>query len=186
MPAFRLTALLSTAAIACALTGADAAHARTDVRLHIGSDYYGLSARTPGPVSVAGRWSHNADADANAFAVGIGPSFPLGPLTATARGEAVYLDPRFGGSAFGLGASGELSAYLSRDISAYAQLSYAPEALMGGDLGDYVASSAGVRWTLLRPLSFDLGYRYERAHSQGGTPGTTFSQGPFIGLGLAF
>lgn len=147
----------------------------TDVRADVGNPNSGLS--------LNGNWARS-NHDGNLASLGTQFALPLGPVSASIGGKALYLSPKNGKDgvalATGLGVNWKVTPSLSLHGEAYG----APENLSSG-VKSYYEADIGARYKLLKIMQISAGYRVieiENKHNQN----NKIADGPYIGAGLRF
>lgn len=144
----------------------------------------GLGTASSG-LAISGNWTHN-DSHGDAGGLGLGLSLPLGPVMATVGGKALYLDPQHGDTGGALAVGGGLQWQLSDHFALYGSGYYAPEDLTTSHVGEYEEGNAGLRWTVIKPLNVNVGYRYVNIGGKDGRRDETLADGLYLGVGLRF
>lgn len=144
---------------------------------------FGQDTGTSG-LGLTGNWARS-DHNGNVGSLGLNFGLPLGPLTATLGGKALYLSPKDGKSGGALALGGGLDWAITRSLSLHGEGYFAPESLTSG-VKAYNEASGGLRWTVFRPLSVDVGYRYIQMQGKDGRSDNTLADGPYVGVGLSF
>lgn len=135
-------------------------------------------------LGLSGNWARS-DHDGNVGSLGLNFGLPLGPLTATVGGKALYLSPKDGDNGGALALGGGLDWAISRYFSLHGEGYFAPDSLTSG-VKAYNEASGGLRWNIFRPLSVDVGYRYMKMEGKDGRRDNTLADGPYVGVGLSF
>lgn len=145
--------------------------------------YSGLSTDTSG-LSINGNYAHNEN-NGNAAGLGLGFNLPLGPVTATVGGRAVYLNPQEGKNGYALATGGGLRLPVTSSISLFGDYYYSPDSLSSG-VKDYKEATAGASWTIFRPFSLEGGYRYIALDGKNGESNRMIADGAYIGVNARF
>ncbi|KAA8999991.1 hypothetical protein FJU30_11930 [Affinibrenneria salicis] len=147
---------------------------------HVGA---GMGLGIPGLGASAG-WTHGDNSN-DIYGLGLHYRLPVGPLSLTVGGKALYLNQDKGkdGSAVALG--GGLEWPINRLFSVYGEGYYAPEAF-SSHVDHYVEGKAGVRWHALPPLTVDVGYRYINLAGQDGRGDNRVADSAYAGVALSF
>lgn len=143
---------------------------------------FGMNTGSAG-LSLTGNWARS-DHNGNVGGLGLNFGVPLGPLTATLGGKALYFNPKDGKSGGALAVGGGLEWEINRYLSLHGEGYFAPESFTRG-VKAYNEASGGLRWQF-RPLSVDVGYRYMQMEGKDGRRDNTLADGPYIGVGLSF
>ncbi|MBW7983687.1 YfaZ family outer membrane protein [Enterobacillus tribolii] len=129
-------------------------------------------------------WAHS-DNDGDVAGLGLGLNVPLGPFMASVGGKALYLNPDQGDEGYAAAVGGGLQLPLSHGFSLYGSGYYAPDSLSSG-VNSYREASGGLRWTIMRPVSVDVGYRYMEMEGKDGSRDNVLADGPYFGVGVGF
>lgn len=142
----------------------------------------GLGGTTAG-LGINGNWIRS-DHDGDIGSLGLSFGLPVGPLTATVGGKAIYLSPKDGKDGGALALGGGLQWDLNRYLSLYGEGYFAPESLTSGAKA-YNEANGGVRLNV-RPFNVDVGYRYINIEGKDGNRDNAIADGPYIGVGMGF
>lgn len=145
--------------------------------------YLGLATEASG-LSINGNYAHHED-NGNTAGLGLGFNIPLGPVTATVGGRAVYLNPKHESHGYALAAGGGLKWPVTSSISLFGDYYYAPDSLSSG-VKDYQEASAGASWAIFRPISLEGGYRYIALNGKNGKSDKTIADGAYVGVSARF
>lgn len=167
--------LVSTAASAMSVSG-QAGQDYTTLAFGMGTDSSGLA--------LSGNWTHNDD-HGDVAGLGLGFNLPLGPFMATVGGKAIYLNPNVGDEGYAVAAGGGLSWAISDSLSVFGDYYYSPDSLSSG-VNDYQEASAGARFTVLRPVSIEAGYRYIDMETKNNNGNSKMADGPYVGVSAHF
>lgn len=155
----------------------------------ISRNHGNLGVATEGLLGLSGEWTRSEDAD-QVFALGFGPTLPLGPLRIGAQAKALYLDIGGGTSQLrdGLGGAVQGNARLSVGpmIDVFASAAYAPADLLPSRAQGYRMATAGVSVQVLNPLRIQAGYRYEVVEGAGDRRNLRLADDVFVGAILKF
>lgn len=90
-----------------------------------------------------------------------GPRFnvPLGPFTATVGGKGIYTNPNDGDEGYAAAVGGGLQWKIGDSFGLFGEYYYSPDSLSSG-IDSYQEANAGARWTIMRPITIEAGYRY--------------------------
>lgn len=168
-------ALVSASANAISISG-EAGEKYTNVGVGFGTESAGLA--------VTGNYAHNDD-DGDTVGLGLGFNIPLGPLMGTVGGRAVYLNPKDGDEGYAVAVGGGLSWQVFDSLSVFGDYYYSPDSLSSG-VKNYQEASAGARWTIIRPVSIEAGYRYIGLDGKDGDRNNTIADGPYVGVSARF
>lgn len=168
-------ALVSTAASAVGLS-AQVGERYTNISVGLGTNSAGLA--------LSGNYAHSVD-DGSTVGLGLGFNLPIGPLMGTAGGRAVYLHPKDNDEGFALAIGGGLSWQASETLSVFGDYYYSPDSLSSA-VKNYQEANAGLRWTFLRPVSVEAGYRYIGLKGKNGDRNNTIADGPYVGVSASF
>ena len=167
--------MLPVAANAISISG-QAGEEYTNIGVGFGTESTGLA--------VSGNWAHNDD-HGDIAGLGLGLNLPLGPFIATVGGKGIYLNPNEGDEGYAVAAGGGLSWKLSDSFSIFGDYYYSPDSLSSG-VNDYQEASAGARFTVMRPLSVEAGYRYINMTGKDGDADSKLADGPYVGVSAHF
>lgn len=166
---------VSTAANAISVGGQVGKH-YTNLGVGFGTESTGLA--------VTGNWLHNDD-DGDAAGLGLGLNVPLGPFLATVGGKGVYTNPKDGSDGYAAAVGGGLQWKIGSSFRLFGEYYYSPDSLSSG-IDSYQEANAGARFTIMRPLSIEAGYRYLNLAGKDGHRDNTVSDGPYIGVNASF
>jgi YfaZ precursor. len=148
----------------------------TNIGVGFGTDSSGLA--------LSGNWAHNDD-DGDIAGVGLGINIPLGPFLATAGGKGIYLNPNAGDEGYAAAVGGGLQWELGDSFRLFGEYYYSPDSLSSG-VKDYEEANAGGRFTIMRPLSIEAGYRYINLSGKDGNRDSAVADGPYVGVNASF
>ena len=168
-------ALASSAANAISVSG-EAGQKYTNVGVGFGTESSGLA--------VTGNYAHNDD-NGDIAGLGLGLNVPLGPLMGTVGGKGVYLNPKDGKEGYAVAVGGGLKWPVSDSFSLFGDYYYSPDSLSSG-VKDYQEASAGVSWTIMRPVTISGGYRYIGLKGKDGDRTNAIDDGPYVGIIAGF
>lgn len=109
-------------------------------------------------LALSGNWMHNDD-DGDAAGVGLGLNIPVGPLLATVGGKGIYTNPKDSDEGYAAAVGGGLQWKIGNSFRLFGEYYYSPDSLSSG-IDSYEEANAGARFTIMRPLSIEAGYRY--------------------------
>lgn len=164
-------ALVSASASAISISG-EAGEKYTNVVV-------GFGTYTPG-IALNGNYAHNDD-DGDTVGLGLGLNVPLGPLLGTVGSRVVYLDSKDGDEGYAVAVGGGLNWKLSDSFSAFGDYYYSPDSLSSG-VDNYQEASVGARWTIMRPITIEAGYRYIGLENKDGQRDNSIADGPYVGV----
>ena len=141
--------LVSASVNAMSISG-QAGKEYTNIGVGFGTESTGLA--------LSGNWTHNDD-DGDAAGVGLGLNLPLGPLMATVGGKGVYTNPNDGDEGYAAAVGGGLQWQIGDSFRLFGEYYYSPDSLSSG-IKSYEEANAGARYTIMRPVSIEAGYRY--------------------------
>ncbi|MGK9172135.1 YfaZ family protein [Yokenella regensburgei] len=167
--------LVSTGANAISLSGQVGEH-YTNLGVGMGTESSGLA--------LSGNWAHN-DNDGDIAGLGLGFNLPLGPFMGTVGGKGVYLNPNEGSEGYAAAVGGGLAWQVTDSFRLFGEYYYSPDSLSSG-VDDYKEANAGARFTILRPLSIEAGYRYVELTGKDGKRDSTVADGPYVGVNASF
>lgn len=168
-------ALASSAANAISVSG-EAGQKYTNVGVGFGTESSGLA--------VTGNYAHNDD-NGDIAGLGLGLNVPLGPLMGTVGGKGVYLNPKDGKEGYAVAVGGGLKWPVSDSFSLFGDYYYSPDSLSSG-VKNYQEASAGVSWTIMRPVTISGGYRYIGLKGKDGDRTNAIADGPYVGISAGF
>ncbi len=128
----------------------------TNIGVGFGTESTGLA--------LSGNWMHNDD-DGDAAGVGLGLNIPVGPLLATVGGG--------------------LQWKIGNSFRLFGEYYYSPDSLSSG-IDSYEEANAGARFTIMRPLSIEAGYRYLNLAGKDGNRDNAIADGPYVGVNASF
>ena len=166
---------VSTAAHAISFSGQAGEH-YTNLGVGFGTESTGLA--------VTGNWLHNDD-DGDAAGLGLGLNIPLGPFLATVGGKGVYTNPNNGDEGYAAAFGGGLQWKICDSFRLFGEYYYSPDSLSSG-IDSYQEANAGARFTIMRPLSIEAGYRYLNLAGKDGNRDNAVADGPYVGVNASF
>ena len=166
---------VSTAAHAISFSGQAGEH-YTNLGVGFGTESTGLA--------VTGNWLHN-DNDGDAAGLGLGLNIPLGPFLATVGGKGVYTNPNNGDEGYAAAVGGGLQWKIGDSFRLFGEYYYSPDSLSSG-IDSYQEANAGARFTIMRPLSIEAGYRYLNLAGKEGNRDNAVADGPYVGVNASF
>lgn len=173
--AFAGMMFVSTAAHAISFSGQAGEH-YTNLGVGFGTESTGLA--------VTGNWLHNDD-DGDAAGLGLGLNIPLGPFLATVGGKGVYTNPNNGDEGYAAAVGGGLQWKIGDSFRLFGEYYYSPDSLSSG-IDSYQEANAGARFTIMRPLSIEAGYRYLNLAGKDGNRDNAVADGPYVGVNASF
>lgn len=150
---------------------------------HYTSTSVGLGDKSAG-LSLNGNWTRS-DHNGQIGSLGTAFALPVGPITASVGGKVLYLSPKEGKDGVALAAGAGLSWAVLPSLSLYGEAYGAPSGLTSG-VDSYTEATGGVRYTLIRPLIVDAGYRVIDLKRKNGNRSNKVSEGFYIGAGFSF
>lgn len=135
-------------------------------------------------LALSGNWMHNDD-DGDAVGLGLGLNIPLGPMLAMVGGKGIYTNPKDGEEGYAAAVGGGLQWPIGDSFRVFGEYYYSPDSLSSG-IDSYEEANAGARWTLLRPLSIEAGYRYLNLAGKDGNRDNAIADGPYVGVNASF
>jgi len=166
---------VSTAANAISVSGQAGEH-YTNLGVGFGTESTGLA--------VTGNWLHNDD-DGDAAGLGLGLNIPLGPFLATVGGKGVFTNPNNGDEGYAAAVGGGLQWKIGDSFRLFGEYYYSPDSLSSG-IDSYQEANAGARFTIMRPLSIEAGYRYLNLAGKDGNRDNAVADGPYVGVNASF
>ncbi len=167
--------LVSSAANALSIHG-QVGKAYTNLGFGLGTDTSGLA--------LTGNWTHNDD-DGDAAGLGLGLNIPVGPLLATVGGKAIYTNPNSGDDGYAAAVGGGLQWKIGDNFRLFGEYYFSPDSLSSG-IDSYEEANAGARWTIMRPVTLEAGYRYLNLAGKEGHRDNALADGPYIGVSAGF
>lgn len=143
----------------------------------------GFGTETTG-LALSGNWTHNDD-DGDVAGVGLGLNLPLGPLMATVGGKGVYTNPNYGDEGYAAAVGGGLQWKIGNSFRLFGEYYYSPDSLSSG-IQSYEEANAGARYTIMRPVSIEAGYRYLNLSGKDGNRDNAVADGPYVGVNASF
>ncbi|OCQ53085.1 YfaZ precursor [Photorhabdus australis subsp. thailandensis] len=135
-------------------------------------------------LSFNGNWARS-DHNGHLGSFGTAFSLPVGPLTASVGGKALYLSPKDGKDGGALAGGVGLSWAVTPSLSLYGEVYGAPSGLTSG-IDSYTEATGGLRFTVFKPLTVDAGYRMMNMRGKEGYRDNKLADGFFVGAGLNF
>lgn len=167
--------MMSAAANAITLSG-QAGEKYTNLGVSFGTE-------TPG-LAMSGNWTHN-DNDGDVVGIGLGLNVPLGPLLFTVGGKGVYTNPDDGDEGYAAAIGGGMLWKIGDSFGLFGEYYYSPDSLSSG-IESYEEANAGARWTILRPITIEAGYRYLNLNGKDGNRDSAIADGPYVGMSVGF
>lgn len=156
--------------------GVQAGEHYTDLQVNMGTDSPGLY--------MQGSWMHNDDRGERA-GLGMGLGLPLGDFLLSGGGKVLYLNPESEGEGWAMAMGGRLAWPMTQHMTVFAEGYYSPDSLSGG-VDHYREADAGMRWTVLRPVSLSVGYRYTDIAGKDGHRSRVLADGMYVGGDVMF
>ncbi|EFH9206378.1 TPA: YfaZ family outer membrane protein [Escherichia coli] len=167
--------LVSASVNAMSISG-QAGKEYTNIGVGFGTESTGLA--------LSGNWTHNDD-DGDVAGVGLGLNLPLGPLMATVGGKGVYTNPNYGDEGYAAAVGGGLQWKIGNSFRLFGEYYYSPDSLSSG-IQSYEEANAGARYTIMRPVSIEAGYRYLNLSGKDGNRDNAVADGPYVGVNASF
>lgn len=153
----------------------------------VGKDYtnfgFGVGTESTG-LALSGNWAHNDD-NGDIVGLGLGFNIPLGPMMATVGGKGIYLNPDVGNEGYAAAVGGGLQWPIMDSLRLFGEYYYSPDSLSSG-VKDYTEVNTGARYTIMRPLSIEAGYRYINMSGKAGKRDNAVADGPYVGVSASF
>ncbi|WP_231752818.1 MULTISPECIES: YfaZ family outer membrane protein [Burkholderia] len=181
----RVFSKIMLVASSIAVVSAFVSHARaSDYNVAIGDGYQGLSRTPTGP---GFGFLFDATRSGGAYSIGPGLSFgvPLGAVSLTAAGKALYVRSADGRSGLATPVGVIARIRTTPSLSLVGRAFYTPRSAFNAGLGAYTQASAGVRWAF-KPINLEAGWRYEELKGRNGAQNTRLTNGPYIAAGFSF
>ncbi|EBL7017414.1 porin [Salmonella enterica subsp. enterica serovar Newport] len=166
---------VSASAQAISISG-QAGEDYTNIGVGFGTESTGLA--------LSGNWMHNDD-DGDAAGVGLGLNIPVGPLLATVGGKGIYTNPKDSDEGYAAAVGGGLQWKIGNSFRLFGEYYYSPDSLSSG-IDSYEEANAGARFTIMRPLSIEAGYRYLNLAGKDGNRDNAIADGPYVGVNASF
>ena len=152
-----------------------------------GEDYtnlgFGFGTETSG-LALSGNWTNNDD-EGDIASLGLGLNIPLGPFLATVGGKGIYTNPKAGDEGYAAAVGGGLQWKIGDSFALFGEYYYSPDSLSSG-IGSYEEANAGARWTIMRPITLEAGYRYLNLSGKDGDRDSAIADGPYVGVSAGF
>mgnify|MGYP002678137881 CR=1 FL=1 len=116
---------------------------------------------------------------------GLALNLPLGPLMATVGGKGVYTNPNYGDEGYAAAVGGGLQWKIGNSFRLFGEYYYSPDSLSSG-IQSYEEANAGARYTIMRPVSIEAGYRYLNLSGKDGNRDNAVADGPYVGVNASF
>lgn len=81
------------------------------------------------------------------------------PSSATVGGKGIYTNPNEGDEGYAAAVGGGLQWKIGDSFGLFGEYYYSPDSLSSG-IDSYQEANAGARWTIVRPITIEAGYRY--------------------------
>ncbi|KFC06963.1 YfaZ family protein [Trabulsiella guamensis ATCC 49490] len=166
---------VSAAANAVSISG-QAGKDYTNIGVGFGTDTSGLA--------LSGNWMHNDD-DGDVAGLGLGLNVPVGPFLATVGGKGIYTNPNAGDEGYAAAVGGGLQWKIGSSFGLFGEYYYSPDSLSSG-IDSYQEANAGARWTIMRPITVEAGYRYLNLAGKDGRRDNAVADGPYVGVSAGF
>ncbi|MEG1211628.1 MAG: YfaZ family outer membrane protein [Leclercia sp.] len=152
-----------------------------------GEDYtnvgIGFGTETPG-LALSGNWTNNDDVGDIAN-IGLGLNVPLGPFLVTVGGKGIYTNPKENSEGWAAAVGGGLQWKIGDSFGLFGEYYYSPDSLSSG-IESYEEANAGARWTIMRPITIEAGYRYVNLAGKDGDRDSAIADGPYVGVSAGF
>ncbi|MFK3710903.1 YfaZ family outer membrane protein [Leclercia adecarboxylata] len=166
---------VSVAANAITISG-QAGEDYTNVGVGFGTETSGLAA--------TGNWTNNDD-EGDVASIGLGLNVPLGPFLATVGGKGIYTHPKDSDEGYAAAVGGGLQWKIGNSFGLFGEYYYSPDSLSSG-IDSYEEANAGARWTIMRPITIEAGYRYLNLAGKDGNRDNAIADGPYVGVSAGF
>ena len=117
--------------------------------------------------------------------LGLGLNIPLGPFLATVGGKGIYTNPNDGDEGYAAAVGGGLQWKIGDSFGLFGEYYYSPDSLSSG-IDSYEEANAGARWTIMRPITIEAGYRYLNLAGKDGNRDNALADGPYVGVSAGF
>lgn len=121
----------------------------------------------------------------DAASLGLGLNVPLGPFLATVGGKGIYTNPNDGDEGYAAAVGGGLQWKIGDSFGLFGEYYYSPDSLSSG-IDSYEEANAGARWTIMRPITIEAGYRYLNLAGKDGNRDNALADGPYVGVSAGF
>lgn len=157
----------------------------SDYSIVIGNGYQSVS-RTPTGTGFGFLFDATRSGE-DAYSIGPGLSFgvPIGAVSLTAAGKALYVRSADGRSGLTTPIGVIASLRAASRLSLVGRALYTPRSFFNAGLGAYTQAAAGVRSTY-KPINLEAGWRYEELEGRNGTQNARLANGPYIAAGFSF
>ncbi|REF27758.1 YfaZ precursor [Xenorhabdus cabanillasii] len=162
---------------------ANAISVNVEAGKHYTSTSAGIGDKNAG-LSLNGNWTRS-DHNGQLGSLGAAFALPIGPITASVGGKALYLSPKVGKDGAALAGGVGLSWEVMPSLSLYGEAYGAPSGLTSG-IDSYTEAAGGVRYTLFKPITINAGYRIIDLKGKNGNRNNKVSDGFYIGVGASF
>ncbi|KLW85406.1 hypothetical protein SP99_04568 [Enterobacter sp. BIDMC92] len=115
----------------------------------------------------------------------IGFGIPLGPIVFSPGSRLAYLKPEHGKKSYVAAPGAGISIELNDDLSIFGEYWYSPNELSDG-VENYQEAATGVRYTVIRPLTLSIGYRFSKMKGQDGNSDNVLADGVYLGGSIYF
>ena len=127
----------------------------------------------------------SAGQDYTHLGFGLGTEIPLGPCRATVGGKGIYTNPNDGDEGYAAAVGGGLQWKIGDSFGLFGEYYYSPDSLSSG-IDSYEEANAGARWTIMRPITIEAGYRYLNLAGKDGNRDNALADGPYLGVSAGF
>ena len=111
--------------------------------------------------------------------------YSLGPFLATVGGKGIYTNPNDGDEGYAAAVGGGLQWKIGDSFGLFGEYYYSPDSLSSG-IDSYEEANAGARWTIMRPITIEAGYRYLNLAGKDGNRDNALADGPYVGVSAGF
>ena len=108
--------------------------------------------------ALSGNWTHNDD-DGDVAGVGLGLNLPLRAVNGDRWRKRRLPNPNYGDEGYAAAVGGGLQWKIGNSFRLFGEYYYSPDSLSSG-IQSYEEANAGARYTIMRPVSIEAGYRY--------------------------
>ncbi|EFB2356313.1 hypothetical protein FHR02_09660 [Escherichia coli] len=105
-------------------------------------------------------------------------------ISGQAGKEYTNIGVGFGTESTGLALSG-LQWKIGNSFRLFGEYYYSPDSLSSG-IQSYEEANAGARYTIMRPVSIEAGYRYLNLSGKDGNRDNAVADGPYVGVNASF
>ena len=90
-----------------------------------------------------------------------------------------------GDEGYAAAVGGGLQWKIGDSFGLFGEYYYSPDSLSSG-IDSYEEANAGARWTIMRPITIEAGYRYLNLAGKDGNRDNALADGPYVGVSAGF